>query len=266
MGAMPTVADAIRLLEALAPPELAEAWDNVGLLAGDPATPLGRVLTCLTLTPDVVDEAVAGRVGLVVTHHPLPFHGVKTLAADHEDGGRLWRLAGAGVAVYSAHTAYDSAAGGINDQWAERLGLTGVRPLTPAVGRTDGSGVGRVGDWGGEGGFAGLGAAIRDAANLPAVRVVPPGDDSVRAVAVACGSGGSLLDAARAAGCDVFLTGEMSFHDCLRCRSAGVGVVLTGHYASERFALETLAERLAAGLAGVEAYASRVEADPLRGV
>jgi dinuclear metal center YbgI/SA1388 family protein len=261
-----TIADACRLLESIAPCALAEEWDNVGLLVGDPAAPLRVVLTCLTLTPDVVDEAIARSASLVVAHHPLPFRGVKAITTESVDGGSLWRLAAAGVAVYSPHTAYDSAAVGVNQQWADRLGLTATRPLCPAPDRTDGAGVGRLGQWS-AGDFGGLVDRVKQLTNQPGLRVVSPGDASnsgrCATVAIACGSGGSLLDLAVNAGCDVFLTGEMSFHECLRCRSLGVGVILTGHYASERFAVETLADRLRAGLPGVEATASRVEADPL---
>ena len=268
MAVMPTaltIADACRLLESIAPCALAEEWDNVGLLVGDPAAPLRSVLTCLTLSPDVVEEAIAAKASLVVTHHPLPFRGVKTITTDSIDGGSLWRLARAGVAVYSPHTAYDSAAGGVNQQWADRLGLTAIRALDPATDRTDGAGVGRIGNWSG-GDFDALVETVKRLTNQSAVQVVTPGEGRCANVAIACGSGGSLLDLAVGAGCDVFLTGEMGFHECLRCRSLGVGVILTGHYASERFALETLADRLRAGLPGVEATASRVEADPLRPV
>lgn len=259
---MPTLADAVTLLEQIAPPELGEDWDNVGLLAGDPERPLRRLHTCLTLTPDVVEEAIAERADLVVSHHPLPFRGVKTLTTGTIDGGSLWRLLGAGVAVYSPHTAYDSAAAGVNAQWAARLPLGDPRPLAPAADRDDGAGVGRIGAWSG-GGFDALVAAVKSAVNLPQARVVKSEREGPLRVAVACGSGGSLLDLAIEAGCDAFLTGEMTFHECLRCRSLGLGAILTGHYASERFAIETLAQRLAEGLAGVEVLASVVEGDPL---
>ncbi|TWU00517.1 GTP cyclohydrolase 1 type 2 [Botrimarina colliarenosi] len=264
---MPTIADACRLLEAIAPLALAEEWDNVGLLVGDPTAPLRRVLTCLTLTPDVVDEAIAAGASLVVTHHPLPFRGVKTLTTSTIDGGSLWRLAAAGVAVYSPHTAYDSAAGGVNQQWADRLGLTETRPLAPPPaangGGLENAGVGRVGRWPEAGRLDALVAAVKRLTNQDALRVVMSRDGRCERVAIACGSGGSLLELALGADCDVFLTGEMSFHDCLRCRSLGVGVVLTGHYASERFAVETLARRLAASLDGVPVAASEAETDPL---
>lgn len=261
---MPTLSDAVALLEELCPPELAEEWDNVGLLVGDSAGDLRSVLTCLTLTTDVVDEAIASGVDLVVSHHPLPFHGVKRLTTDDDAGDRLWRLARAGIAVYSPHTAYDSAAGGINQQWADRLGLEDATPLLLAADRTDGAGVGRIGTWAVGGGFAALVETVKQAVNLASVRVVVPAEEvSKPRVAIACGSGGSLLDLALSAGSQVFLTGEMGFHECLRCRSAGVGVVLTGHHASERFAVETLAEKLAASLPGVSVSASRVESNPL---
>jgi len=258
---MPVVADAVAKLEQLAPLALAEPWDNVGLLAGDPRGDLVRVLCCLTLTPDVADEAIAGGASLVVTHHPLPFRDVRSLSTDTIDGGTLWRLCRAGVAVYSAHTAYDSAVGGVNDQWAAGLGLTGVRALVPSDDPPGGAG--RIG-LRSETAFAALTRdALRVASPAASLRVVPPRSGEARVVAIACGSGGSLLDGALAAGCDALLTGEMSFHDCLRCRSLGVGVILTGHYASERFAVEALASRLADELSGVPVTASHVESDPL---
>lgn len=258
---MPTIADAMHLLQQIAPLELAEEWDNVGLLAGDPGAELSRVLTCLTLTPDVVAEAIQLGVNLVVSHHPLPFRGVKSFTTTTVDGGSLWRLLGAGIGVYSPHTAYDSAAGGINAQWAERLRLSDVQPLAPVADRTDGAGIGRVGHWNGD--FTDLLEGVQAVTNTAAVRVVKPMESETYAVAIACGSGGSMLDLAVSAEANVFLTGEMSFHDCLRCRSLGIGVILTGHFASERFAVETLAERLASALPETDVVASRVETDPL---
>ncbi|MEN0110428.1 MAG: Nif3-like dinuclear metal center hexameric protein [Planctomycetota bacterium] len=266
---MPTIADAVETLSQIAPLELAESWDNVGLLAGDPASPLDRALVCLTLSPDVVDEAVAASASLVVTHHPLPFRPVSRMtvdgAAPAESGGLLWRLARGGVAVYSAHTAFDSCVGGVNDQWADRLGLAGVAPTTPSEGDRR-AGVGRIG------GFVGGWDALVDAVRRVAPEIdlrggVPHADrlnGSKLRVAVACGSGGSLLDAAIAAGCDAFLTGEMSFHDCLRCRTEGIGLLLAGHYASERFAMDSLARRLADAWPGVRVAASESERDPIK--
>lgn len=259
---MANLADAIQRLESIAPLALAEDWDNVGLLVGDPDQALDSALTCLTLSPDVAQEAIERGVQLVVTHHPLPFREVRSLSTATIDGGALWRLCRAGIAVYSAHTAYDSAVGGVNDQWAAALELEQVTPLVETPERS--GGVGRVGTSAAES-FEALVERVRGVVGAHvALRVTPPGVGRSPRVAIACGSGGSLLNAALEKGADVFLTGELGFHDCLQCRSRGVGVVLTGHYASERFAMESLAVRLGQMLPGVTVTASGVEADPLR--
>jgi dinuclear metal center YbgI/SA1388 family protein len=131
---MPTVAEVMQFLEQVAPPGLAADWDNVGLLLGERTAEVRRVLTCLTVTPEVAAEAVEAGAQMIVTHHPVLFRAVKRLTADNPEGRMLLALIRGGVAVYSPHTAFDDAAGGINDGIARRLGLAEVTPLR----RTDG--------------------------------------------------------------------------------------------------------------------------------
>src|SRR5439155_7597966 len=131
---MPTVADITTALDAFAPPALAADWDNVGLLLGDPRADVRRVLTCLTVTPAVAEEAVKSGAQLIVTHHPILFRGVKRLTTATPEGQAVLALARAGVAVYSPHTAFDNARGGINDRLAAKLGLSDVRPLRQSDG------------------------------------------------------------------------------------------------------------------------------------
>jgi putative NIF3 family GTP cyclohydrolase 1 type 2 len=99
---------------------------------------------------------------------------------------------------------------------------------------------------------------------LAHARVVGPPDHGVERVAVACGSGGSFLAAAREGGCECLVTGETNFHTCLEAEASGVALILTGHFASERFGVEWLADHLSAQLPDAEVWASRREADPLR--
>jgi dinuclear metal center YbgI/SA1388 family protein len=124
-----TVAEVVRWLEQFAPSRLAEPWDNVGLLWGDPAAEVGRVMTCLTVTRTTAAEAVDEQAGLIVSHHPVLFREVKRIRADFPATAPLWTLARAGVAIASPHTAFDSTAGGINDGLCRRLGLVDVAPL-----------------------------------------------------------------------------------------------------------------------------------------
>jgi dinuclear metal center YbgI/SA1388 family protein len=130
---MKTIAEVVRWLEEFAPPRLAEPWDNVGLLWGDPAAAASRVMTCLTVTGPTAAEAVAERADLIVSHHPVLFREAKRIRADLPATAPLWTLARAGVAIASPHTAFDSTAGGINDMLCQRLGLVDVTPLRPHV-------------------------------------------------------------------------------------------------------------------------------------
>ncbi len=131
---MTTVADLATWLEGFAPRALAEPWDNVGLLWGDPASSVSRVMTCLTVTPTTADEAIEAGAGAIVSHHPVLFKPVQAVRADSASTGYLWRLARAGVAILSPHTSFDNTRGGINDGLAERLGLVDVRPLRSGPG------------------------------------------------------------------------------------------------------------------------------------
>jgi len=126
-----TVAELVQWLEDFAPSRLAEPWDNVGLLWGDPAASVGRLMTCLTVTRITAEEAVAESAGLIVSHHPVLFRAVKRVRADLPATAPIWILARAGIAVASPHTAFDSTAGGINDGLCHRLGLVDVAPLRP---------------------------------------------------------------------------------------------------------------------------------------
>lgn len=130
---MTTVADLTRWLEDFAPGRLAESWDNVGLLWGDPSSTAHRVMTCLTVTPTTAREAIDDGADLVVSHHPILFRGTKKIRADLPETGFLWNLARAGIAVASPHTAFDNARNGINDLLCRSLGLVDVGPLRPAA-------------------------------------------------------------------------------------------------------------------------------------
>jgi len=132
---MTTVADVAEWLDTFAPRHLAEAWDNVGLLWGDPKAEVSRVMTCLTVTAETADEALAERAELIVSHHPVLFRAVQKVNTDRPEGAILLRLARAGVTVFSPHTALDNTVGGINDGLARRLDLEQVKPLRPSPSR-----------------------------------------------------------------------------------------------------------------------------------
>ena len=262
---MPLLRDICQFLDQFAPPRLAEEWDNVGLLVGDPAQPIERIMTCLTITPASAAEAVRERADLIVTHHPLPFKPVKRLTSDHTPGRLLLSLIRAGIAVHSPHTAFDSAAAGINQQLAQGLGLTDIAPLVPAADNQP-LGSGRWGRLAPKSTLTDLAARLKSFLKIERLQLVGDPQVPVERAAVACGSAGSFLEPAIQAGCQLLITGETSFHTCLEAEARGIDMLLTGHFASERFAVERLAEVLAAQFAGLTIWASRDESDPLRWV
>jgi dinuclear metal center YbgI/SA1388 family protein len=257
--------EVIGALEARYDPALAEPWDAVGLVCGDPDEPVDRVLFAVDPTSAVVDEVVESGAGLLVTHHPLlltPVHGVP---ADDPKGRLVHRLVRAGAALHVAHTNADRARGsGVNDALAAVLGLRGAVPLEPTPG-DPASGLGRVGeiepmtlrDF-----------AARAAAVLPAtvggVRAAGDPERTVRRVAVCGGSGGSLLAAAAAAGADVLLTSDLKHHSASEAGEVpGPALVDVAHYATEWPWLPVAAEALAGDLSGrVEVAVSRLRTDP----
>lgn len=251
-------------LDQFAPPELAEDWDNVGLLVGDRQRGVRRVMTCLTITPASAEEAVREGAELIVTHHPLPFRPLKRLTADSTPGRLLLQLIRAGVAVYSPHTAFDSAAAGINQQLAEGLGLCDIVPLITKTDRLPGLGAGRCGNLTPKATLAELVERLKVFLHLDGLHVVGAAEQRVGRVAVACGAAGEFLDPARRAGCDALVTGETTFHTSLEAEAQGLALLLPGHFASERFAVVNLAEQLAARFPELLVWGSRQERDPLR--
>lgn len=268
--ALLTVADLCQTLAGYAPLELAEGWDNVGLLVGHRDREVSRVMVALTITPAVVAEAVAEQVDMIIVHHPLPFKPLAKLTDDSPVGQMLLRLIEQQIAVFSAHTAWDSAAAGINQQYAEQFELAEIAPLQPLEARDDAAnslasavGSGRFGTLVGNWTLEAVARRVETITGAALVRMVGQRDRLVQRVAFACGSGGSFLQAAIGKGCDVLVTGETTFHTCLAAEAEGICLVLTGHFASERFAMEAMASRLAEQHDRLTVWASVKDCDPI---
>lgn len=260
---MYTLSDIIRFLEDMAPPSLAEEWDNVGLLVGDRRRQVSRVMTCLTLTPPTVAEAVEHEANLVVVHHPLPFRPVQRITADTSVGAMLLELISSDTAVYSAHTAFDSAAEGINQRLAKGLGLRGIAPLVPREGTL---GTGRIGWFEHPAPLAALADRVKQFLDIDRIAMVGEPRREVRLLGITCGAADDLLRPAIDAGCECILIGEARFHTCLEAEAADVSLLLPGHFASERFALEALADVLCGQFPDLKVWPARRERDPLRWV
>lgn len=261
---MTTVGDISQFMNEFAPAQLAEDWDNVGLLVGDPEATVQNVMTCLTITPESANEAITHKANLIVTHHPLPFRSMKRLTTCQTASRLLLDLIKAEIAIISPHTAFDSAANGINSQLAGKFQLEDVRPLVPSELLGDELGTARIGRTAKEATLQTLIDTAKSCFDLEQVRFVGSRNQSVNQVALCCGSGGSFLDKAIRVGCDALVTGETTFHTCLEARARKVALILLGHHTSERFAVEHLADVIGKQFGSLNVWASEDETDPVR--
>lgn len=225
-----TVYDIMSAMESIAPNDLAEEWDNVGLLVGDPDAVVDTAVVTLDITAQAVAFAVEKGAQILVAHHPLIFSPVKAITAP----SALYTLCKSGIAAFAAHTNLDAAAGGVNDALAATIGLCDVKEAF--------GGIGRVGT---------LPEAMTPSefAKLVAVRLgtavqLHEGTVPVKTVALVGGAGGDYACETTA---DAYLTGEMKHHEWLEL-PASKTAVCAGHYASENVVVAPLAERLQAAL------------------
>ena len=231
-----TIAKLYELLEKHAPRALCAEWDNDGLSClTDPEKEVKRVLVALDATEEVIDLATDGDFDLLLTHHPLLFRGVKALTPEKCVPRKLLKLVLGGVAALSLHTRLDAAEGGVNDVLAKLLELGDVRPFAPE-GETP---CGRIGKLKRPMDMTEFAHTVCTLLNAPAVNML--GKEKVQTVAVLGGEGGDFVDAARAAGADVFLAGRIGYHRMLDAAEDGLCVMEAGHFYTERPVLSHLA-------------------------
>ena len=267
MSSASSLAQVVAALERRYPPTTAEDWDAVGLVCGDPAAPVRRILWAVDPVEEVVDEAIAADVDLVITHHPLFLSGVHSVAATTAKGRIVHRLIGSGIALYCAHTNADVADPGVSDALADALGVTATRPVVAADSGT--VGLGRIGELTESMTLADFAEVVATA--LPptrhGVRVAGDVARTVRRVAVCGGSGDSLLASATAEGADVLVTADLKHHRALEhLEDGGCAIIDVAHWASEWPWLDQAARLLADDLTDegstVESIVSARPTDP----
>jgi len=263
---MVTVADVAAAVEQLWPVAAAEPWDAPGLVTGDPAAPVTRILLAVDVVASTVDEAIDMGANLLLAHHPLLLRGVTTVAESTAKGALLARLIRGNCALIAAHTNADIVETGTSARLASLLGLQDARPIVETA---PGLGLGRVGELREP---TSLGALARRLATiLPAtatgVRVAGEFDRAVHRVAVCGGAGDSLLlePAVRAA--DVYITADLRHHPASEAVETarvdgGPALIDVSHWASEWLWLETAAGEVRTALPGVEVIVSELRTDP----
>ena len=241
-----TVQQVLEEMRRIAPPELAESWDNVGLLV-DAGRPVDAILTTLDITAPVVEEAVKQGCTLIVSHHPVIFDPIKRVTA--QDLPAL--LLAGGVSAICMHTNLDAAPGGVNDTLAELLGMRDTIPFADGCGR-----IGTV-----DATTAKALAELCGDTFGPGVRYVEA-DHPVLRLAEVSGAGGSYWKEALELGADCLVTGEANHHVACDAKQRGMGLVAAGHWATERPIAAVLAKRLSEAFPDIPVTVSRADQDP----
>ncbi len=255
------IAGLLDALEHLAPSALAEDWDNVGVIVGRRTHVVHRVLVALDLRRAVLEEARATAADTVLVHHPPIFPTLSDVSDASPTAELILTAAEWRIAVVAAHTNLDSAPGGLNEHMAGLLGLREAMPLVPAAGEGE-AGLGRVGAYHPQR----LGELVEHVADLVPGPVIWTGDPQATITRIACctGSGGSFIDAARAAGADVYVTSDLKYHDADRAHN--LALISVPHGQIEAMMLARWCPRLADALAGdgVEVAVAATGTDPWR--
>ena len=239
------IQEVISALERFAPLPLQESYDNAGLQMGLTEAEVSGALLCLDVTEEVILEAIDLGCNLIVSHHPVLFHGLKTIS-DATQVQRCVRLAIQNdLCIYSAHTNLDNAMDGVNYHIAERLGLIDVEMMLPrrvAV-RVDGretqvsAGSGVIGYLPeGEDSFAFL-QRVKQAFAVECLMHNDLLQRPIQSVALCGGAGDFLLDEALRLQADAFLTGEMHYHTFFG-HEQEIQIGILGHYQSEQYTTE----------------------------
>ncbi|MBE6239381.1 MAG: Nif3-like dinuclear metal center hexameric protein [Bacteroidales bacterium] len=222
------VKDVTRVIEEFAPLSIQEGWDNSGLCVGSPEAPVTSVLLGLDCTEELVDEAVACGADMIVTHHPLIFSGLKKISPEDQTGAAVIKAIKAGISVYAAHTSADKVIAGVSGAMAARLGLENVTILDEDG---EGTGLGVVGDLPVPVSSEEAVALVKERFSLRSMRTSRPLEGKISRVAMCGGSGGSLIKAAMASGAQLYISGDISYHNFFT--REGFMVMDIGHYESE---------------------------------
>lgn len=236
------IKEVTQYLEERFPLRLQEDFDNCGVQCGDVEQEITGVLVCFEMTEKVIEEALSMNANLVISHHPLMLkRGICKIEPKDRVGRVILKALENRMVLYSMHTNLDSAEGGGNDLFAEKLGLCDTRVLVPTHydDLAEKNGLGRIGTLPTEMSMQQFLQYVKEKMNLQVVRYRGNSDKIIRTVAVCGGGGSSFIEDALAAGADAYVSGDIKYHDFFRADEKML-IADIGHYEGEFFIKEII--------------------------
>ena len=226
----------IKVLEELAPASLACDWDNVGLLVGSHKKEVHKIYIALDVTEETIQNAIAFKADMLITHHPLIFHPLKKITDEYFISERVYELIRHDISYYAMHTNFDIAPGCMADLVSQKLGLLVEGPLEITCSREEETlGIGKIGTLLEEMTLKELAVLVKKQFQLEKVEVYGTldSDVSVWRVAVCPGSGKSVIKDAIEQNAQVLITGDIGYHEGMDSAAQGLRIIDAGHYGLE---------------------------------
>ena len=235
--------DIIKILEEKFPVSYAEEWDNVGLLIGDMNKEIKKIQFSIDATSEAVENAILIKVDMIITHHPVIFRAVKSLREQDQLGQKIRKLIKNDINVYCIHTNLDSAVNGLNDYVLKKLDIENSKILDFDIEKK--CGIGRIYSLDKQQTLEEYINFLKNKLSIKNIRVVSKNIRiGIKNIALINGSAMSYWRDVKNKNIDLFITGDVSYHDALDAREAGLNIIDFGHYESENFFFELLKKEL----------------------
>lgn len=224
----------INIMNEYANVDLAEDWDNVGLIIGDENSNVKKILVTLDIDDDVIEEAISKKCNMIISHHPLIFKGIKNINTTTILGKRIIKLIKNNINVYSAHTNLDIAKNGTNDTFAKLLNLKNIINFFPSNNSYE-FGLGRIGELEQEVLFENVIKKVKDILNLSNLVFCGDLNNKIKKIAICTGAGGEIdfIFNAIKQKCDLYITGDVKYHNAQFAKDNDLCIIDATHYASE---------------------------------
>lgn len=235
------IKEIIETLESFAPLEWQEDYDNSGLTLGDFNNECSGVYVCLDISLEVVEKAIENKCNLIISHHPIIFGGIKKIDYCSTLGKIIVRAIKNDISIYSAHTNLDNAFNGVNGILAEKIGLQKFKPLSSDLifNNDNYLGAGGIGELEEIMDTEDFLQMLKTNLNLSQIKFNSHKQKQIKKVAICGGSGSFLIDEAVKNKADVFITGEIKYHDLIDNDNI-ILLAEIGHFESEQFIKERI--------------------------